>query len=431
MSSNSLLIGGVIFLGVLVFVAVVLVVIQLVRGRSGGGGGGGCGGGKGPHSTTLDPSPPTSYTCKKTTPNSDAVLYIMPEANGFNVKDLVAYKAPTTGVESLIDPVVAKNNFKNVAVVANYSDPNFENHYTDPLVTNIGLPLNKWIVFYFGKDGPYCKCQNGADENGMIKCGGAGDPCTTCKANNDSVKWQPGPCNLCKYKDPNNPNKPCFPGKSVGSVVEDIFKACNGIKDLRGIMYDDETGDPAYIVKALELVKEKWDQANPSEPPLMLGSTGTLSSSKKERPRDEQGECTWDIVLGQAYTDTTADYYTGSCKPDLSTNGWWYQVGQDLGDSSPTKGVPMVCGAGDCVGDVSKKSNTPMCYDERLSGDMISTLISNRPADFKWKNFGIWYGTTAAPCGFQNCYASTGDCKTACCPTEWKLDKLSHAKYCS
>jgi hypothetical protein len=353
----------------------------------------------------------------------------MPEADGFNVKDLVPYSSG--GKKSLIDPAVANQKFKSVAVVANYSDPNFESQYTDELVTNLGLPVIKWIVFYFGKDGPYCKCQNGADEHGMIQCGGPGDPCTACKAKNDSVKWELGPCNLCKYNDPSNPNKPCFPGKSVGSVVEDLFKACNDIKGLRGIMYDDETGDPAYTIKALELVKEKWDNANPSESPLMLGSTGTLSSSKKGRPRDEQGECTWDIVLGQAYTDTTADYYTGSCSPDLSPTGWWYQVGQDLGDSSPTKGVPMVCGAGDCVGDVSKKDKTAKCYDERLDGDKISKLIVNRPASFQWKNFGIWYGTTAAPCGFQNCYAEGGDCTTACCPTEWQIDKSKHVANCS
>ena len=394
--------GGVIFLGALV-VAIVLVVMKLVRGRSCGGGGGGGGGG------------------------GDAVLYIMPEANGFNVKDLVPYSSG--GKKSLIDPVVAKQKFKSVAVVANYSDPNFESQYTDELVTNLGLPVIKWVVFYFGKDGPYCKCQNGADEHGKIQCGGPGDPCSTCRAKNDSVKWELGSCNLCKYKSANN--KPCFPGESAGSVVEDLFQACNGIKGLRGIMYDDETGDPAYTVKALELVKDKWDKANPSGPPLMLGSTGTVSSSKKERPRDEQGKYTWDIVLGQAYTDTTADYYTGSCSPDLSSTGWWYQVGQDLGDSSPTKGVPMVCGAGDCVGDVSKKDKTPKCYDERLDGDKISKLILNRPANFQWKNFGIWYGTTAAPCGFQNCYADSGDCTTACCPTEWQIDKSKHVANCS
>ena len=282
MSDNTFLMGGVIFLGVLVVVAIVLVVMQLVRGRSGGGGGGGGGGGD----------------------DNDAVLYIMPEANGFNVKDLVPYSSG--GKKSFIDPVVAKQKFKSVAVVANYSDPNFESQYTDELVTNLGLPVIKWVVFYFGKDGHYCRCQNGADENGMIQCVGPKDPCPTCKTKTDLVTWQLDTCNLCKYpSNPSNPNKPCFPGESAGSVVEDLFTICNGIKGIRGIMYDDETGDPTYTVKALEFVKEKWDKANPNEPPLMLGSTGTLSSSKNGRPRDENGKYTWDIVLGQAYTDTT------------------------------------------------------------------------------------------------------------------------------
>ena len=414
MSNNTLLMGGVIFLGVLVVVAIVLVVMQLAHGRSGGGGGGGqhCGGGGGGQHGGGGGG------------GCDGVLYIMPEANGFNIKDLVPYSSG--GKKSLIDPVIAKQYFKSVAVVANYSDPNYESQYTDELVTNLGLPVIKWVVFYFGKDGSYCRCQNGADKNGMIKCGGPGDPCTTCKAKNDLVKWDRNSCDLCKYKG--DGNKPCFPGGQAGSVVEEIYQVCTGIKGLRGIMYDDETGDPAYTVQALEMVKEKWDNANPSKP-LMLGSTGTVSSSKLERPRNEKGKYTWDIVLGQAYTDTTADYYTGSCSPDLSSTGWWYQVGQALGDSSPIKGVPMVCGAGDCVGDVSKKDKTPRCYDERLNGDKISTLISKRPADFKWKNFGIWYGTTAAPCGFQNCYADS-DCTTACCPTGWKIDKPQHLAHC-
>ena len=417
MSNNTLLMGGVIFLGVLVVVAIVLVVMQLVRGSSGGqhsGGGGGGGGGQ--HGGGGGGG------------GGDGVLYIMPEANGFNIKDLVPYSSG--GKKSLINPVIAKQYFKSVAVVANHSDPNFESQYTDELVTNLGLPVIKWVVFYFGKDGPYCRCQNGADKNGMIECGAKGDPCTTCKAEKDSVQWNLNSCNLCKYKDPSNPNKLCFPGTQAGSVVEDLVQVCKGIKGLRGIMYDDETGDPANTVTALEMVKDEWDKANPSEPPLMLGWTGTVSASKQGRPRNEHGQYTWDIVLGQAYTDTTADYYTGSCSPDSSSTGWWYQVGRDLGDSSPTKGVPMVCGAGDCVGDVSKKDKTPKCYDERLNGDTISTLISERPADFKWKNFGIWYGTTAAPCGFQNCYAER-DCTTACCPTGWQIDKVKHAAKCS
>lgn len=445
MSDNTLLMGGVIFLGVLVVVAIVLVVMQLVGGRSGGGdSGGGGGGGNGNHGqhdyTTADPLPPPSYTCKSTVPEKDPILYVMPEANGFDVDDLVPYLDPKTNKKSLIDPSVAQQLFKGgVAVVANYSARDFETQYTHELVTNLGIPIIKWVVFYFGKDGFYCRCQNGADKNGNIQCSDVGVPCNTCKVKDDMVKWQPGPCNLCKTNDPSNPNKPCFPGESIGSVVEDLYAVCNKIDGLRGIMYDDETGDPKNTVVALELVKEKWDQHHPDKPPLMLGSTGTVSSSKNDRPRNEQGNCTWDIVLGQAYTDTTADYYAGSCKPDLSSDdeggsqipAWWAKVAKALGTSPSSKGVPMVCGAGDCVGDVSAKSGDAKCYDERLSGAVITELLQKRPgpSEFQWRNFGIWYGTTAAPCGFQGCYANS-DCTTRCCETEWEHNPAKHKQYC-
>mgnify|MGYP003979392005 CR=1 FL=1 len=419
MSDNRFLIGGVIFLGILVLIATVLVIIQLAKGHGSGSGSGGSGGNHGHHdNTTLDPLPP-SYDCKQTTASTDAVLYLMPEANGFDVTDL-------DQSQNLIHPDVAQELFPGgVAVVANYSDPNgVDAQYNHAKVKALGLPVIKWVVFYFGKDGPYCRCQNGADKNGMIECSDVGVPCNTCKAKGDSVKWQPGPCNLCKYNDA---NKPCFPSESGGSVVEDLLAACNNIQDLRGIMYDDETGDPKNTVVALELVKEKWDNAHPKEPPLMLGSTGTISSSENSRPRNEAGQCTWDIVLGQAYTDTTADYYSGSCTP---SDGWWKQVREALGTSPYTRGVPLVCGAGDCVGDVSAATNVVQCYDERLNGNTITALLKDRPPDFPWKNFGIWYGTTAAPCGFQNCYASDAVCKTGCCKNGWKLNKEAHSANC-
>ena len=57
-------------------------------------------------------------------------------------------------------------------------------------------------------------------------------------------------------------------------------------------------------------------------------------------------------------------------------------------------------------------------YDERLSADKIGNLIEIRPTNYKWKNFGIWYGTYKENKGFF--YCSNVDCsiEKSCC-TGW------------
>ena len=87
-----------------------------------------------------------------------------------------------------------------------------------------------------------------------------------------------------------------------------------------------------------------------------------------------------------------------SCTPAVD---WWISVGKALGQSTATRGVPMVCGAGNCIGDMKDKQIK--CYDERLSGNTITKLLSDRPSTFNWQNFAIWYGTYVKDKGFFNC----------------------------
>ena len=103
---------------------------------------------------------------------------------------------------------------------------------------------------------------------------------------------------------------------------------------------------------------------------------------------DNLGKDDWDICLGQAYTDSTNDFYNGSCE---FASTFWGSVASAYDSSvTATRGVPMVCGAGNCIGE-KDKSGQVHCTDERMSGAKISALLNARPppAHFKWRNFAI------------------------------------------
>ena len=340
-----------------------------------------------------------------------AALYLLPEVGGFDAEDI-----KLTGGDCFIDPSVASKMFTGgIVVIANNADPNgldaqWNNTRVLNLVDKSGLPLRKWISFYFGKDGIWCKCANGADKDGEIKCTSAGKPCQKCTST-ESVKWNINTCSLCKNLDN---NYKCLTGHN--SVVDQILAICNNVPDLEGIMFDDEVGDPTNIIQVLETVKKEWDKKNRKG--LLLGWTRGLKDANLLRPRGLPGNYTWDICLGQAYTNTTGNYYSESCTP---APGWWENVKSALGNSSDSKGVPMVCGAGNCIGDKGNKSLTknPLCLDERLSGDVITQLLQNRPVDFPWKNFAIWYGTYSTGKGFFNCVNTNCPINKGCCRSGW------------
>ena len=262
------------------------------------------------HKCKLDPKGTMNLEkCKSSCPGSGPspklngpVLYLLPEAGGFNIEDI---KLTTGGY--LLDPALAKKMFPGgIAVVANHSDKaGLDSQYNDSKVTRLakksGLPIRKWISFYFGKDGNWCRCQNGAwmsnkppNQKGKIECKGAGIPCPQCEEQNKWVQWDIDKCNLCTYKSKSKPNPLCLTGKN--NVVQHLLSICTGVPDLEGIMFDDESGDPTYIIQALEEVKTLWDKSTGKS--LMLGWTGGLSAANSPRPRNLSGKYTWDSLLG-------------------------------------------------------------------------------------------------------------------------------------
>jgi len=86
-------------------------------------------------------------------------LFLYPETGGFNVKDFGGFP----------DPAVVKKNFSSITVIASRSVKNFTDQWSDPKVLKLsqdsGLPVVKWLVYYFGNDGPLCMCNEA-----MCKC---------------------------------------------------------------------------------------------------------------------------------------------------------------------------------------------------------------------------------------------------------------------
>ena len=257
------------------------------------------------HKCKLDPKGTMNLEkCKSSCPGSGPspklngpVLYLLPEAGGFNIEDI---KLTTGGY--LLDPALAKKMFPGgIAVVANHSDKaGLDSQYNDSKVTRLakksGLPIRKWISFYFGKDGNWCRCQNGAwmsnkppNQKGKIECKGAGIPCPQCEEQNKWVQWDIDKCNLCTYKSKSKPNPLCLTGKN--NVVQHLLSICTGVPDLEGIMFDDESGDPTYIIQALEEVKTLWDKSTGKS--LMLRMDRWTLKANSPRPLGSR-----QVVLG-------------------------------------------------------------------------------------------------------------------------------------
>ena len=149
---------------------------------------------------------------------------------------------------------------------------------------------------------------------------------------------------------------------------------------------------------------------------VKLAWTTSLGNAKNETPGGVESSRSWDYCLGQAYTDNTNDLYSSTCTPSST---FWTGVKNRLGDSPADRGVPMVCGSGNCLRD------TDTCIDERLTPKTIINLLNSRPKDFNWKNFAIWYGTGdtfGGPKDPPMCNQST---KSQCPTTENYEDKSS------
>ena len=97
------------------------------------------------------------------------------------------------------------------------------------------------------------------------------------------------------------------------------------------------------------------------------------------------GNRKWNTSLAQAYTNDTLNLYSSSC--NTSSDFW-----DNIDITMDGQVVPMVCGAGNCQGEL-RNGKKWVCIDERLSPGKLENLINSRPAKFANISFGIWYGT--------------------------------------
>ena len=342
-------------------------------------------------------------SCKSNTIGSSKIqgekgtLFLYPETGGFDNLDFGGFPSPE----------VVKSNFHTIAVVGNHAagDSGLKNIFYHPKVLQLqketNLPLVNWMAYYFGYDSEmFCYC----NIKGCELLGKCSNPAytdkKTCEKNGGTWTWPPQDCEKCKV--------------ALCSEVMKNIKEYN----LVGILFDDEVGDPSCIVDSMEYVKSKC-------PSLQLGWTKSLGNAKQTSP-DNLGKMNWDICLGQAYTDTTTNLYNGSCK---FADDFWNQIIQTKYDSTTdaNRGVPMICGGGNC-------QEIDGCIDERMNTSTIDDVLNKRPDSktFKWRNFGIWYGTYANPSNcntdskspdYYKCCTVNGDdskCKTSCC-NQWVM----------
>lgn len=312
--------------------------------------------------------------CKKKSNNIDSdnskgVLFLYPETGGFEVKDFGGFP-PADQI---------KKSFHTIAIIGNHAagDKYLQAQFNNPKLLQLqketGIPIVHWMAYYFGNDSSlFCDC----NIKGCVPDG------------------TPQNCDSCKQK-------------FLQQIHNDIQKY-----NLVGILFDDEVGDPSCIVEAMESAKDKY-------PSLQLGWTKSLGNASQPSPSN-LGKMDWDICLGQAYTDNTTNLYSGSC--NFAENFWneiiktKYNPNIDAG-----RGVPMVCGSGNC-------QEIDGCIDERMTGQQIAEILAKRPPDseFKWRNFGIWYGTYANPSNCNNSgqcctvKSTNNNCENSCCD-DWAM----------
>jgi len=309
---------------------------------------------------------PTPRPTPRPTPtpglNDKGILFLYPEKPGF--------------IHPLPDEKDVKKYFHTVVAIANAAARSYNPSYSD--INNFWLTdasmkemwhtveknypnmnVENWIAYDFEKSSPFCK--------------------TTDKT------------------------PPCQGGPIKPPPVSEIIKLIeNDIKNykLDGIIYDAEEG-ATYSGKgsAVSVMTTAVEGRK-----VKLAWTTSLGNAKNETPGGVESSRPWDYCLGQAYTDNTTNLYSSNCTP---SNAFWTEVENRLGDSPAERGVPMVCGSGNCVQDSDK------CIDERLSPTTIINLLNSRPKDFNWKNFAIWYGTDGP----------LGGCQQQCNITENYEDK--------
>lgn len=322
-------------------------------------------------------SPPTPGPPTPSPQVIEPTLFLYPESSGFNMNDFDSTKQFPSGE-------VIKNGFNSISVVANRSADDWKDHWTDPKVTQLikktGLPLVKWVAYYFGKTGNLCACNYTCNVNGQ-----PGSPTIPCCGGPDNVDKE---------------TIKSYPQNCYTDVVDLITKEVkeNGIS---GVLYDDEENDPSFIVQALNKVRDNI-------PGLKLAWSKDLGATHFTSPGNKSPNKEWDFSLGQAYTGDLTNKNLYGMKSCSFSPEFWNQLGKILNGANVNRAVPMLCGAGNCQEIPQNSQQGDTCIDERMTSEQIEELLKKRPPDFKWKNFAIWYGKF--PGKWSNCYGNDGKC---------------------
>ena len=295
-------------------------------------------------------------------------LFLYPEAKGFDIHEL---KSPTNNslpTQEQIEPY-----FNTVAVIANTSDTNYQNHwdYCSKIYTNI----EKWASFYFGNKNDF--------KTSPVK---------------DIIK------NIFGSDYDETSNKFTEPTKNIENII--------------GIVLDDEwkNGNDQFRQEVLNFFESFKKSTISSLRNIKIG--WSLAPTFKDKPNG--ATIPWDYMLGQVYTLESVvpdDFYSNSCSDDKNRNlgpfdnSFWTTLSNNKyfgKQTDNTIAVPTVCGSGNCqVGD--------NCFDERASTTQIIYLLSQRPKNYRFKNFAIWYGTGSQPsCGGCGNITKEEECKSPC-----------------
>jgi hypothetical protein len=213
--------------------------------------------------------------------------------------------------------------------------------------------------------------------------------------------------NSAKYKEPSDGSKMTDQWdhqmvKDLGLTVEKwVFVCCdssvtpatrlitnllNEFPDIKGFLIDSEDGTIPSFVEVFNNLGPKYQYA------IVGGTRNSLP------PQSKYG-IMFDKFFSEVYTEGTNEmdrqFYDGiSKKVDgamcVSMNSssvvkFWKGVKDVLGANESI--VPTVCGSGDCQELLFGND----CFDERLSGNNIGSLLNGNTSGRK--NFAIWYGT--------------------------------------
>ena len=327
------------------------------------------------------PSPVTKQTNRGT-------LFLYPESNGFHILDFGGFPNPWLMI----------NFFKNIAVVANMSAGHSEVLGQWQTVNNVFKPfaaaggnIELWLSIYFGPDDTQM-----------------------CHVNTQGCgSWTPPTKNALYH--PTQKEQ-----QDVVTAIQQMIqwaRTATGVQ-VAGIVFDNEVGNPMYIVPALEKAVSGTD--------IKLAWTKEVTSAKNRNTPSNVSGKSWDYMLGQAYTDiwgycspgdascdsrwsSTKRYYEKPSKGEsgggcgfINPTEFWAEIKHDMyysgtGTESqvrpPVHPVPLLCGGGDCQQIPAAGDGDPgTCYDQRAKGSQLTTLLCARPDDPLLADFGIWWG---------------------------------------